>query len=143
MIKVLRPVHERFPITSGLSLNRTLTVDGKTSSRPHNGIDFGCPVDTPVRAVESGKVVRSGWENEQDPKQGYGLRIYQQITVPEGTFFVIYAHLNKTLFNEGDKIQRGEIIGHSGHTGRSTGPHLHLGARHIDTSEYADMEFTS
>lgn len=143
MIKVLRPVHEKFPITSGMSNNRTLTIDGKTLTKPHNGIDFGCPVDTPIHAVASGRIVRAGWENEHDPKQGYGMRIYQQIKVPEGTFFVIYAHLNKMLVGEGNEVEKGEVIAMSGHTGRSSGPHLHLGARHIDTSEYADMDFTA
>jgi len=142
-IKVLRPVHDKFPITSGLSTNRTLTIDGKTVSRPHNGIDFGCPVDTPIRAVADGRIVRAGWENEKDPKQGYGLRIYHQIKIPEGTFFVVYAHLNRMLVHEGDKVEQGEIIADSGHTGRSSGPHLHIGARHIDTSEWFDMEFLS
>lgn len=142
-LRLLRPVHEKFPITSGMSTNRTLTVDGTTVSRPHNGIDFGCPVDTPIRAVANGKIVRAGWENELNPKQGgYGMRIYHQIILPEGTFFIIYAHLSKMLVKEGDLVKGGEIIAQSGHSGHSTGPHLHLGARHMDTAEYADMEFT-
>jgi len=140
-IELLRPVHEKFPITSGLSLNRTLTIEGKTISRPHNGFDFGCPKDTPIRAVADGRIVRAGWENDLDPKQGYGLRIYQQIETPQGVFFVVYAHLNRMLVHEADKVERGEIIADSGNSGRSGGEHLHLGARHIDTNEWSDIEF--
>jgi murein DD-endopeptidase MepM/ murein hydrolase activator NlpD len=110
-------------------------------SKGHNGIDFACPVGTPIQAVEDGSAERAGWENPFDPSQGYGLRIMQRIRIDGATYFAFYAHCNKLMVNEGDKILKGQTIAETGNTGRSTGPHLHFGVRKADTREYYDVEF--
>ena len=86
--------------------------------RPHLGIDFGAKRGTAIHAIASGKVVYAGW-----------MRGYGRVTkIDHGYGLVsLYAHQSKILVKRGDFVKRGETIGRVGSTGRSTGPHLHLG----------------
>jgi len=86
--------------------------------RPHLGIDFGGRRGTPIHAVASGKVIYAGW-----------MRGYGRVTKIDHGYGIVslYAHQSKILVKRGDYIKRGETIGKIGSTGRSTGPHLHLG----------------
>ena len=84
----------------------------------HDGIDMGVPLNTPVMAVDDGVIVYSGW------KGGYGN--YIEID-HGGDLHSFYGHLNKINVSLGDKIYQGDVIGLSGNTGYSTGPHLHFG----------------
>lgn len=82
----------------------------------HEGIDFVAPVGTPVLATADGKVLRSGFSG------AYG----EMVDVLHADGFVSrYAHLSRRHVNEGDKVERGQLLGLLGNTGRSTGPHLH------------------
>lgn len=84
----------------------------------HNACDYAVPIGTPLRTVFNGTVVRS--DNTGD---GYG----ENIKIDCGNGFVLhYAHLSERYVNVGDKVEQNQIIGKSGNTGRSTGPHLHL-----------------
>jgi murein DD-endopeptidase MepM/ murein hydrolase activator NlpD len=56
-------------------------------------------------------------------KDFYGKVIV--IDHPSSGFKTIFAHLNKAAVVEGQAVKRGDIIGYSGNSGRSTGPHLH------------------
>ena len=82
----------------------------------HEGIDFVAPVGTQVRATAAGKVLRSGRAG------AYGEMI--EVSHADG-FVSRYAHLSRRHVNEGETIERGQVIGLLGNTGRSTGPHLH------------------
>jgi RHS repeat-associated protein len=62
---------------------RTITVNGAVHSRPHNGTDFAIRSGTPVSAPRGGEVVRSGWENPRNPKQGFGLRVVIDVVIPK------------------------------------------------------------
>lgn len=136
-----RPVAKQFKISSPFQPARTITVDGVTATRAHNGIDFACPIGTDVRAVADGLVVRAGWENPHAPKQGYGQRVMQSATVGTEHVFIWYGHLNEFLVKEGDRITKGQLIAKSGNTGHSTGPHIHLGVRRENTSDFFDVDF--
>jgi murein DD-endopeptidase MepM/ murein hydrolase activator NlpD len=82
----------------------------------HHGMDFTAPVGTDVFATGKGVVKKAGWE------QGYG----QTVIINHGFGYeTLYAHLNKALVRPGQQVNRGEIIGLVGNSGRSTGPHLH------------------
>lgn len=109
----------------------------------HKGIDYAIPVGTALFSVGKGKVLRAGWEDPDDPKRGYGLRIMQHIATEEGQFIVWYGHMNIVSVKEGDLLEPGHLIGFSGNTGRSTGPHLHLGCRGFNSSEFFDIDFKS
>ncbi len=93
----------------------------------HRGIDIRSPRGAPVRASNSGEVVLvrdlyfSG--NTVIINHGIGL-------------FSIYCHLSKAIVREGTFADKGKILGYTGSTGRSTGPHLHWGLRLVDN--YAD-----
>jgi murein DD-endopeptidase MepM/ murein hydrolase activator NlpD len=86
---------------------------------PHNGVDFAAQRGTPVRAVGDGVITQAGWNGN------YGKAIDIQ---HDTTYMSRYAHLDG--FAEGIKngtpVQKGQIIGYVGSTGRSTGPHLHF-----------------
>lgn len=85
----------------------------------HNGLDYAIPVGTDVRASHAGVVTC------KDDPSGYGLHIKvagQYVTT-------IYAHLSEFVARDGDEVRLGQVIGKSGNTGNSTGPHLHFGIR--------------
>ena len=85
--------------------------------RMHQGDDFGTPVGTPLAAMSSGTVTFAGWQG------GYGNKI--EITYWDGTVSV-FGHLSQVATSVGQAVSPGDIVGYSGNTGHSTGPHLHL-----------------
>jgi len=86
----------------------------------HEGIDFVADQGTPVIASAGGIVLAA----EYHPQYG------KMIEVDHGNdFSSIYAHLSKMNIKAGQIIKRGQLIGASGNTGRSTGPHLHFEVR--------------
>ncbi len=90
----------------------------------HQAIDIGNPAGPPVRAVASGKVVLAGWTRTHG---GYGLHV--KIDHFNG-YQTLYAHLRKLYVKPGQTVQKGQIIGLMGSTGRSTGTHLHFEIRY-------------
>lgn len=86
----------------------------------HSGVDFGVGIGTPLKASEKGKVVIAGVAG------GYGN--YTCIAHGSG-LSTCYAHQSQLLVTVGQDVERGQIIGLSGNTGRSTGPHLHYEVR--------------
>lgn len=101
------------------------TVDAKRlySSGTHNGVDFGVSIGTPVLASLDGVVTGSGNTDEQKSCYSYGKWIL--IKHPNG-LSTLYAHLSVIKVSAGQEVRTGEVIGYSGNTGYSTGPHLHL-----------------
>jgi len=119
-------------------------IDPKTGEKKfHKGIDFACPEGTPIRAILDGKIYVAGWENPENHKQGYGLRIWQECRYKNETILIVYAHLNEIHKQDGEFASQSSIIGLSGNTGKSTGPHLHLGSRIKNTNQFLDFEFDS
>jgi murein DD-endopeptidase MepM/ murein hydrolase activator NlpD len=98
---------------------------GKTASRGgatflmHNGVDLVAPTGTPVLAAASGTVVGAA------PNAGYGNWIRIEHAQNMAT---VYGHLSAFApgISAGAKVQRGQVIGFVGNTGRSTGAHLHF-----------------
>ena len=92
--------------------------------RIHKGDDIALPEGTPIPAVKDGEVVRSGWESDNNHKQGYGQRI--TIKNNDGTYS-IYGHMKEDSlkYQVGDEVSKGQTIGMVGNTGGSTGYHLH------------------
>ncbi len=85
--------------------------------RFHTGVDIAAPVGTEVHPIRKGKVVFSGEQS------GYG-----NVVIIEHSDGLIskYAHNKTNLVKEGEQVDTNTIIAHVGHTGKSTGPHLHL-----------------
>lgn len=91
----------------------------------HNGLDLRAD-RCEIYAMMHGIVVKAG----QDRVSG------KYVTVRHGDFSVSYCHLSEWRVKKGDCVRPGDVVGISGSTGRSTGPHLHLtvrlGRRHIN-----------
>jgi murein DD-endopeptidase MepM/ murein hydrolase activator NlpD len=89
----------------------------------HRGTDFRASVGTPVKAVADGTVLGAGNTDLSCPKASFGQWILIEHSNGLAT---TYAHLSLIKVGKGDRVVRGSIIGYSGNTGSSTGPHLHL-----------------
>lgn len=90
------------------------------AQREHQGLDYRVPTGTPVAAMNQGTVLLARFlyfeGNCVVIDHGQGL-------------LTLYFHLSEIKVKEGDAVQRGQIIGLSGGTGRATGPHLHVAVR--------------
>ncbi len=105
---------------------------GPSSIQPngHTGIDFGVPVGTSVKAAGAGTVVFANWATTLSASNQWWIApAFAGITVviDHGNGqLTLYAHLNSTHLNPGNRVTQGQEIGKSGNTGLSTGPHLHF-----------------
>ncbi|MCL2877515.1 MAG: peptidoglycan DD-metalloendopeptidase family protein [Acidobacteria bacterium] len=84
--------------------------------RPHLGVDYAAPTGTQVQAVGAGTVISAGWTSG-----GGGNAIYIRHA---GGYETRYLHLSRILVKRGARVSQGDVIGHVGSTGDSTGPHL-------------------
>jgi lipoprotein NlpD len=91
------------------------------SDKRHQGIDISSPLGTPIKASYGGKVIYSN-----DKIRGYGNLI---ILRHSEEFVTVYAHNQVNLVEEGVWVEKGQIIGKVGMTGRATGPHVHFEIR--------------
>jgi len=103
-------------------------VEGKITSgfyamrgkRRHSALDIACKVNSKIRAMANGYVEKI----ELDAY--YGVKVTIIHVSKKHRFKTVYAHLYKASVKEDEFILRGQVIGLSGDTGSSTGPHLHL-----------------
>lgn len=143
---LLRPVQPMFPISSHLGYREIGDM-----KQFHPGIDFACPIGSPVRAIVDGHIFRAGYENSENHKQGFGLRIWQEAKIGSDYFYIWYGHLSELLSIEGEVIERGQVIGFSGNTGYvlpepteenpRLGSHLHVQIRKKDTNTLYDVDW--
>lgn len=92
----------------------------------HSGIDIGLPIGTPVSASQDGLVSKVVYPKNADPNAfPAGVYVDIQSTDEEMAGITRYLHLSEALVTAGQTVKKGQIIGLSGNTGRSTGPHLH------------------
>jgi murein DD-endopeptidase MepM/ murein hydrolase activator NlpD len=82
----------------------------------HTGVDVAVAYGSQVQATADGVVLGSGWQ------PGYGWSVLVQHAQGYCTFF---AHLSEALVQVGDRVRIGDVLGLSGSSGNSTGPHLH------------------
>jgi murein DD-endopeptidase MepM/ murein hydrolase activator NlpD len=111
----ISPVSVKFRLGDGLKWRTVHPVLG--TSRMHNGQDFDVPYGTDVYATGDGSVIESGWNsggfgNYIVIDHGYGLQ-------------TVYGHLSNIKVVRGQNVKRGDLIGISGNSGLSSGPHLH------------------
>jgi murein DD-endopeptidase MepM/ murein hydrolase activator NlpD len=92
----------------------------------HNGLDIGIPVGTPIFAADDGKIMAADNNDGSGYWQKYQYGRYVLIT-HSNNLNTLYAHLSAVSVKKGDVVKRGDLIGYSGNTGYSTGPHLHFG----------------
>ncbi|MFE9255844.1 M23 family metallopeptidase [Streptomyces sp. NPDC006879] len=106
-------------------LSATYGKGGNMWAHKHSGQDFAVPTGTPVKAVGAGKVVKAGGNGAGDGP-AYGNAIV--IKHANGKYSQ-YAHLSKIKVRVGQKVATNQLIGLSGNTGNSSGPHLHFEIR--------------
>lgn len=98
--------------------HRVSPVAGKV--KMHEGLDVGAPFGTPIMAPADGVITfagkKAGFGNFVQIDHGYGIE-------------TIYAHAQKVIARNGEKVKRGDLIAKVGSTGYSTGPHLHYEVR--------------
>ena len=94
--------------------------------RLHQGQDITIPTGAPIYAPADGEVKRAyyvgGFGNHIKLNHDYG-------------YSTIFAHLSKIYVKHGQKVKRGDVIGLSGNTGRSTAPHLHYEIHYYGTPQ--------
>ena len=90
-------------------------------SRRHQGIDISSPAGAPIKASNAGTVIYSN-----NTIKGYGNLI---ILRHSEEFVTVYAHNQVNLVEEGAWVEKGQIIGKVGQTGRASGPHVHFEIR--------------
>ncbi|MGA9270782.1 MAG: M23 family metallopeptidase [Lutimonas sp.] len=114
-------INEEYEVTQG--------SDGGYSHNNRNAYDFKMPLGTPIHAARGGVVIslkeksKTGCKEPKCASQANVILIYHE----DGSF-AMYGHLyhNGALVSIGDKVKDGQLIGFSGNTGWSTGPHLHF-----------------
>jgi murein DD-endopeptidase MepM/ murein hydrolase activator NlpD len=92
------------------------------AGRRHDGVDLLAERGTEIRAAEAGKVVYAG-----DDLGDYGRVV---IVKHQGSWATVYAHNDGNLVEEGDFIEKGDVIARVGRTGNATASHLHFEIRH-------------
>lgn len=132
------------PVTPDRSVYRLSSGFGFRSdpftgrSKRHTGVDFALPPGNPIYVtgdgvVESVKFEFFGYGNNVVVDHGFGYKTR-------------YAHLKSIGVVEGMKVKRGECIGESGNSGRSSGPHLHYEViykdRPVNPANYYDLTIT-
>lgn len=106
-----------WPVAGWLSSAYGNRRDPFTGGRDfHPGLDISADYGTPVHATADGVIRAAGWNGN-----------YGNLLVLDHGFGIQtrYGHLSKFAARAGQRVRRGEIIGHVGSTGRSTSPHLH------------------
>jgi len=102
---------------------RTVAAQRLYASGSHNGVDMGTSIGTPVRAMADGVVAGTGDTDAQCPGVSFGRFVLIKY---DNGLASTYGHLSLIKVRQGDHVERGEIVGYSGNTGYSTGPHLHV-----------------
>jgi murein DD-endopeptidase MepM/ murein hydrolase activator NlpD len=98
----------------------TNVFEGSESKR-HQGIDIACSIGTPIKASNAGTVIYSN-----NTIKGYGNLV---IIRHSEEYVTVYAHNHVNLVEERAWVEKGQIIGKVGQTGRATGSHLHFEIR--------------
>lgn len=101
----------------------------------HKGVDYACPIGTPIVATAAGEVV------EVKTRKGYGKTI---MIKHDDEYTSLYAQLSEFKVKVGQQVKQGDLIALSGNSGASTAPHLHYEVRkngkHVDPERYIALE---
>lgn len=120
------PIPGCYTITGGFGEGR--------SYESHGGTDIAAPIGTPIYAANSGTVVNcsndcthsSAGVGGCNHGGGYGNHVW---ILHDNGYETIYGHMINTVVSAGQTVSNGQLIGYSGSTGWSTGPHLHFELR--------------
>ena len=115
-------------------INAGFGVRGPWAAGYHPGIDYDASIGTRVYATKGGRVQFIGTYNGYGQDYGHHIIIkswhkYRFITH-------LYAHMSNSFVMPGQRVKAGQVIGLSGNTGRTSGPHLHYEERHTPYGYY-------
>ena len=115
--RMLASLPTRWPVRGSVNSEYGTRRSPWTQEREfHSGMDIRAARGTPIYAPAAGTVVHAG------PAQDYGTAI----VLDHGQDIrSLYGHLSKLGVQTGQRVVRGTVIGYTGNTGRSSGPHLH------------------
>ena len=136
---MFRRVEITKPVAPGFRISSPFGAENDTPLRdaPHKGVDFACPVGTPLIACLDGTILLQR-DHSDGNKAGTRLWLYNY----EKDVRIGYFHMSAFLYEKtGHKVMRGELIGWSGNTGNSSGPHLHLQLESIKTGALCEPIF--
>jgi murein DD-endopeptidase MepM/ murein hydrolase activator NlpD len=132
----MSPVNPKYGLGDGFGLRQIHPV--LHVPRMHQGQDFTVPYGTNIYATGDGTVIESGWNsggfgNCIVVDHGYGLQ-------------TTYGHLSEIRIAKGTNVKRGDLVGISGSTGLSNGPHLHYQiekfGQHVNPIYYFNRDLT-
>jgi murein DD-endopeptidase MepM/ murein hydrolase activator NlpD len=101
----------------------------------HTGVDIPAEIGTPVLAAGSGKVTWAGYGlftgNPEDTTDPYGMAVLirHDFSYQDERLYTLYGHLDHLEVARGQFVSTGDLLGQSGMTGKTTGPHLHFEVR--------------
>jgi murein DD-endopeptidase MepM/ murein hydrolase activator NlpD len=120
--KIVMPLKNKITVTSSYGI-RTHPIFGR--KKTHNGIDLKASFEN-VYSVLDGIVTATGW----DSKGGGNFIKVKHFD----RFETSYLHLSEIYYRSGEQVKAGFIIGKSGNSGNSTGPHLHFSVKEFGQS---------
>lgn len=110
-----------FPLgDASYSMSASFGQCGSHWASCHTGQDFAVPTGTPVMSAADGVVIFAGWAGPY----GYAVHVLHADGIATW-----YCHLSRLETADGSRVRSGQVIGLSGSTGNSTGPHLHFEVR--------------
>jgi len=114
--------------------NRYGSIQIGTKNDAHGGVDMVMDIGTPLVAAAPGTVIFTGvglFDGKGRANDPYGVAIViaHDFGFDGEHLYTAYAHLSQTYVDVGQHVERGEVIGISGNTGLTTGPHLHFEVR--------------
>lgn len=109
------PLPKHYRVSSSFDLNRKHPITNRIA--PHFGTDYATPIGTEIHSLSDGVVMKSRYNRFAGN--------YLTIKHTDGNY-ARYLHLSQINVNVGEKITKGQTIGLTGNSGRTTGPHLHL-----------------
>ncbi len=121
ILPIKRPGVLGRPVSGKISQEYGQTPIGKRLYKNgfHNGVDFASPIGTPIAVAEDGQVIAVG----DNGRLQYGKYV---LIKHDNNLSTLYAHLSRPAVSTGISVKRGDIIGYTGNTGYSFGPHLHF-----------------
>lgn len=141
-------LHE--PVQNWTKFKVTSTI-GMRGGSFHKGIDLATPTGTPVYAMDEGVIAAEGYggsiypdwivKQPKELQEKYRKEIVVWMIMDNG-WAVKYGHMNDTTVDVNQRVRRGDLLGHTGNTGVSTGPHIHIqmeDKRRTDNSKFLDF----
>ena len=116
---MIHPIEiNKYPITAYFN-SKNCNLWGFNRNCEHLAVDYGTPLNTPFNAIDNGIIEWTG-----DNADGRGI-----VLKHDNGFRSYYWHINKAIVSIGQRVIKGQQIGLTGNTGRTTGAHIHVGLK--------------